>query len=185
MRSMHLWHVTECGWVVSDILDQLSVPPSRVQQSNKYVTTNLWCVKHPRTVKISGTTVLSLLEDTTPHTNIKWTLKWALNAFIWFRQVQWTVRFQALKASSFLPANVFPHTTLHYGSQPKALITSKGYHIPVNRMVWRGMQYSTGDEEGAVSWDFCLWPLHSKTTDCASPLPTICTSQGKPTSKEN
>ena len=136
-------------------------------------------------MKISGTTVLSLLEDTTPHTNIKWTLKWALNAFIWFRQVQWTVRFQALKASSFLPANVFPHTTLHYASQPKALITSKGYHIPVNRMVWRGMQYSIGDEEGAVSWDFCLWPLHSKTTDCASPLPTICTSQGKPTSKEN
>jgi hypothetical protein len=99
--------------------------------------------------------------------------------------VQWTVRFQALKASSFLSANVFPHTTLHYDSQPKALITSKGYHIPVNRMVWRGMQYSTGDEEGAVSWDFCLWPLHSKTTDCASPLPTICISQGKPTSKEN
>lgn len=50
--------------------------------------------------------------------------------------------------SSFLPADVFRHTTLHYASQSKALITSKGYHIPVNRMVWRGMQYSTGNEEG-------------------------------------
>jgi hypothetical protein len=45
-----------------------------------------------------------------------------------------------------LPADVFPHTTLHYAGLPKALKTSKGYHIPVNRMVWRGMQYSTGDE---------------------------------------
>jgi hypothetical protein len=58
------------------------------------------------------------------------------------------VRFQAHKASSFLPADVFPHTTLHYASQPKALITSKGYHIPVNRMVWRGMQYSTVQYRG-------------------------------------
>jgi hypothetical protein len=127
-------------------------------------------------VKISGTTVLSLLEDITTHTNIKWTLKWNLNAFICFRQVQRTVRFKAFKASSFLPADIFPHTTLHNARQPKALITSKGYHIPMNRMVWRGIQYSRGDEEGADSWHFCLWPLHSKTAHCASPLPTICTS---------
>jgi hypothetical protein len=75
-------------------------------------------------------------------------LKWVLNAFIWFRQVQWTVKYQALKASPFLPADVFPHTTLHYASQPKVPIANKGYHIPVNRMVWRGMQYSIWDEEG-------------------------------------
>jgi len=107
-------------------------------------------------VKISGTTVLSLLEDITPHTNIKWTLKWVLNAFICFRQVQWTVRFKAFKASPFLPADIFPHSTLHNASQPKTLIISKGYHIPVNRMVWRGIQCSRRDEEGADLWHFCL-----------------------------
>jgi len=157
MRSMHLWHVTECGWVVSEVLDQ-PISPTCNGPAVQQITTNLWCVRHPRTVKISGTTVLSLLEDTVQHTNIKWALKWVLNAFIWFRQVQWTVQFQALKASSLLPADVFPHTILHYASQPKALITSKGYHIPANRMDWRGMQYSTGGEEGrgAVSWDLCL-----------------------------
>lgn len=133
---------------------------------------NLRCVKHPRTVKIYSTAALSLLEDITLLTNIKW----VLNAFIWFRQVQCTVRFKALRASSILPADKFRHTTLHYASQPKALITSKGYHIPVNRTVWRGIQYSRGDEEGADSWHFCLWPLHSKSAHCASPLPTICSS---------
>jgi len=64
---MHLWHVTERGWVVSDVLDQPITPMFKgpaVQQ----ITTNLSHVKHLRTVKISGTTVLSLLEDITPHT---------------------------------------------------------------------------------------------------------------------